>query len=50
MPALRNGFMAPLSLPVLMQQLQQYLLLAKHDLLQPRQQVIDRLLKEIQRL
>ena len=47
LPALRDGFMAPLSLTALMQHLQQYILLAKNDLLQPRQQVLDRIMQQV---
>lgn len=45
-PALHTGFQVPFALPQLMQQLQQYLQMLKADLLQPRQQVINRILAE----
>ena len=47
LPVLRSGFLAPLSLQSLMQELHQYLMLAKNDLLQPRQQALDRIMLEI---
>ena len=46
LPALSKGFLAPLPLPVLLQQLEQYLVIAKIDLLQPRQQVLDRIMQQ----
>lgn len=45
-PALRSAFEVPFALPVLMQQLQHYLKLAKEELLQPRPQIIQNILKE----
>jgi hypothetical protein len=45
-PTVRKGFESPLSLEGFMQQLQAYIDTAKSDLLQPRQNVIDRILLE----
>lgn len=44
--SLRHGVMTPLTLQDMLLELQQYLQLLQQDLLQPRQQVIDRLLRE----
>ena len=45
-PVIRRGFGAPLSVEAMLLELHQYLYAAKNDLLQPRQQVIDRILRE----
>jgi hypothetical protein len=45
-PVIRRGFGAPLSVEAMLLELRKYLYSAKNDLLQPRQQVIDRILKE----
>ncbi len=45
-PILRPSFNAPLSIDAMLLELNKYLQRAKNDLLQPRQECLDRILRE----